>query len=478
MGPFNLLVKAYATLKFDRVDIDYVAEFQQRRLRRLLKHAVARSEFYHNLYQGIDVANCRLTDLPSVTKTAMIDNWNRFVTDKRLIYSEIQNWRRDADNDGKRYLGEFIPIYTSGSSGEPTLIIYHRKALESVQANLFARSALSNKKMRAYDFAKMLVLRLSGRRVRMAGIAIPRGNMDVLFNNVPSLHNFFLKVNVLSSLDPIHRIVEVLNEFQPDCLISYPFLIALLAQEQLAGRLKIKFDHPLSFVAGGSEPLTEHTQKLAETAWNRRIRNIYGAVECFTMATSCRMFDRLHVMSHLCIIEIVDHDNNPVPPGRYGDKVLMTNLFNFAQPIIRYEIEDVTGYAEQSCECGSPFPTLLPVKGRTTDFMYFQKTRGGYERCHPYHLLVPLFYISDLRQYQIVQTARNELTLYYVSPKTAVDMEPQLTRALEDALTRAGIEGKLNIKYQQVPSISRDKRSGKFKMIKSMGAPADLDAFL
>ena len=95
------------------------------------------------------------------------------------------------------------------------------------------------------------------------------------------------------------------------------------------------------------------------------------------MATSYAEFGNLHAMSDLCILVIVDRDNNPVAPGQYGEKILLTNLLNYTQPIIRYEIEDVSGYANQSCRCGLSFPTLLPIQGRTTDFMYFRKPQGG-----------------------------------------------------------------------------------------------------
>lgn len=180
-------------------------------------------------------------------------------------------------------------------------------------------------------------------------------------------------------------------------------------------------------------------------------------------------------MSDLCHIEIVDRNDNPVPQGQYGEKILVTNLFNFVQPIIRYEIEDVTGYANQNCECGYPFPTLMPVRGRATDFLYFKKPGGEYERFYPYIPQVPLFHVSDLRQYQIAQTVRNELTVFYVAQKNAVAIEQQLIHPLEEALARKGLESQVTLKLKRVQSIPRDERTGKFKIIKSLGPPADLD---
>ena len=193
------------------------------------------------------------------------------------------------------------------------------------------------------------------------------------------------------------------------------------------------------------------------------------------MATSCSMYDHLHLMSHLCIVEIVDRNYNSVPQGQYGEKILLTNLFNITQPIIRYEIDDVTGYANYSCECGSPFPTLLPVQGRTTEFFYFKKPQGGYEQFHPYFIKLPLLHMHDVQQYQIVQTARNELTFIYSLQNTAVDIEQKIKQTLKEALALRGLEKDVTLYLKKVESISRHERSGKYKYVISLGIPSDLD---
>ena len=43
----------------------------------------------------------------------------------------------------------------------------------------------------------------------------------------------------------------------------------------------------------------------------------------------------------MCIVELVDADNRPVPPGVPSARVLVTNLTNLTQPLIRYELNDV-----------------------------------------------------------------------------------------------------------------------------------------
>jgi hypothetical protein len=117
----------------------------------------------------------------------------------------------------------------------------------------------------------------------------------------------------------------------------------------------------------------------------------------------------------------------------------------------------------------------MPVRGRATEFIYFQKPEGGYERVHPFTFIVPLYYMQDLRQYQIVQTARNELVFYYVPQNDDVDIEKQLAQTLQEALAQVDLERLVKLKLKRVESMYRDKQSGKFEMIKSMGIPSDLN---
>lgn len=467
----------YTSIQFNHSDKESILEIQQQRFHRILRHAVLHSEFYHELYKGIDIENCQIQDLPVVTKSTMMANFDRIVTDKRLKLRKIQKWVADKNKDGKLYLGEFSTIPTSGSTGESALIVYHRKALDLIRASLFARYPLQTK-LTVSDHVKKLCNLLIGAKARVAVIAMPRGNLLPVLRNSPAFHRVFVKLKIFSLFNPVDQIVAALNKFQPDCLITSSFLIAILAKEQLSGKLNIAFKRSMSFLAGIGEPLTEHTKDLAKKAWNMEIQDSYGATECYFMAASCQKFGQLHAMNDLCILEAVDGANNPVPEGKYGEKILITNLANFTQPIIRYEIEDIAGYAGQSCKCGLPFPTLLPVQGRTTEFLYFKKSRGKYVRFHPYRFIFTLYDAHELLLYQIVQTASNELTFLYVPKNEGGSIKEQLRHILNEALRQAGLEGRVTLNLKRVETIPRNNRSGKFQIVKSLGPPSDLDTEL
>lgn len=292
----------------------------------------------------------------------------------------------------------------------------------------------------------------------------------------PPLYQLLFKKEIHSLLEPVRKIIEKLNGSSCNELYSYPSMLETLARERLAGRLNLKFDPPISTIVSASEPLTESAKRLVNKAWGMKIQDTYGSSECFLMARSCGKFERMHVMTDLCCLEIVDHQERPVPDGQTGNKALVTNLFNLTQPFIRYEITDVTGYSTQPCSCGQPFPTLLRVEGRTDDIFYIDRPGGGYEEVHPYLFSVAIVELVEVREYQFVQTERNEFTFSYVPVYFGTDIENKVRKVLEECMRKAGFFDRVTLKTLCLKSIPRDQRSGKMRMLISrVGPPKDLD---
>jgi phenylacetate-coenzyme A ligase PaaK-like adenylate-forming protein len=73
--------------------------------------------------------------------------------------------------------------------------------------------------------------------------------------------------------------------------------------------------------------------------------------------------------SDVCIIELVDARNRPVGPGVPSAKVLVTNLYNLAQPLIRYELAD--SFVRVPSDSG-PGHLLARVQGRADEVFHYQ----------------------------------------------------------------------------------------------------------
>jgi phenylacetate-CoA ligase len=166
-----------------------------------------------------------------------------------------------------------------------------------------------------------------------------------------------------------------------------------------------------------------------------------------------------HVVSELVIAEVVDDDLRPVAPGEPG-RVLLTDLTNFAMPLIRYDIGDVA-VAAAGCRCGRPWPVLGEITGRFSDRIV---TDDG--ASHPaLELEVALFYYhtdlaKDILQYQFVQRGPGDLEILYV-PRSEPD--PRTAEAIRQALLEP-LRGKARITVTPVSRIE-GQDSGKRRLV-------------
>jgi phenylacetate-coenzyme A ligase PaaK-like adenylate-forming protein len=121
----------------------------------------------------------------------------------------------------------------------------------------------------------------------------------------------------------------------------------------------------------------------------------------------------LEVMEDLVVLEVVDEDNRPVPPGTAGAKVLVTNLHNHTLPLIRYELADRVALSPDANPAGRPYAHLAGIDGRTADTLTFPARGGGEVTVLPLQLGAPFARLPAVRQFQIVHS-RAELEVRIV----------------------------------------------------------------
>ena len=152
-------------------------------------------------------------------------------------------------------------------------------------------------------------------------------------------------------------------------------MLALLAEERAAGRLRIA---PALVWAGG-EFLAPGTRVDLERTFDCPVLNEYGASECMSIAFGCRE-GWLHVNADWVMLEPVDADHRPTPPGETSHTVLLTNLANRIQPVIRYDLGDAVIANPEPCRCGNPLPAIR-VEGRREDVITMPAADGRVFAC-------------------------------------------------------------------------------------------------
>jgi phenylacetate-CoA ligase len=160
--------------------------------------------------------------------------------------------------------------------------------------------------------------------------------------------------------------IAFLREFQPVSIMGYPSALNAVARYALEHR---DFPPPARAIFTTSEAVRDDVREALQEVWKCRVFDHYGAVEACVFASQCE-HGRYHVSPEIGLVEIVDADGRPCPPGVVGE-VICTGLLNTLQPLIRYRIGDAARWSpDQSCPCGRELPMIEGIDGRFEDLCY------------------------------------------------------------------------------------------------------------
>ena len=427
-------------LQHERWTRELLEDYQARALHACREYAYARSPFYQHFHRGL--TDHPLQDLPVLTKAMLMEHFDEVVTDRTLHLKDIQEYLAHPGGQA-RFLNRYRVMVTSGSTGQPGVFLRGPAEGAVVSVGL----------ARFPTWAGVT----PGCKVAVIGSTAPEHMSSQLPIAVegqvlPRLH--------LSASDPIETLVCQLNKWQPDMLAGYPSMMRVLAEEQRLGRLHIA----PRFLVSVSETLTDDTRRCIEQTWHTRLFNMYATTEGGIMAMECQCHRGLHLFEDLVIVEVVDAHNRPVPPGVYGEKVLLTVLFSRTQPLIRYEVTDRVSLSSraQHCLCGRPFALLEGIEGRAPEVLHFPARTGGEVAVHPL-VLYRVMETVPASGWEVVQE-RDGLRVL-LSGALVGWHEETLLEALQQALAEQGAIVP-SIHIQQVAAIPRNA-SGKAPLIVS-----------
>jgi phenylacetate-coenzyme A ligase PaaK-like adenylate-forming protein len=387
--------------------------------------------------------------LPVLTKQILMKEFDGIVTDDRLRRAEVETFLADADA-GTSHLGRFRIFSSSGSTGTLGLFVFSHDELAYWVAQALA------------SLARVGVTP----ETRLVAIGAPSA-----LHITRQLFASMTRPDVprLSVVSPLEEIVSELDRFRPEALLSYASVVAALAEEQLQGRLEIA----PRIVICTSEVLTDDAALRIERAWGVRPLNAYASTEApGPTAVSSPDDAALEVWESSAILEVVDDEYRSVPPGEPGTRLLLTNLVNRTQPLIRYELTDSVVLAEGPNPTGRPWLRLARVDGRSDDVLTLPASDGGTVRVHPFRLRRPFVRMPAVLRYQIVH--RQDSVLVRVVPREGVE-----AGVLEDvraavAAALAGAGANVDVRVERVPEIEREHGpAAKVKLVVSeMARPA------
>jgi phenylacetate-CoA ligase len=240
-----------------------------------------------------------------------------------------------------------------------------------------------------------------------------------------------------------------LEEERPEYLLVYPSNAAELARAALLKNVRLG---SLREVRTMGEALSADTRALCREAWGAPVVDMYSAEEVGYIALQCPEHQHYHVQSESLLVEVLDDDGNACRPGETG-RVVVTDLHNFAMPLVRYEIGD---YAEVGtpCPCGRGLPVLARISGRVRNMLV---TADG-RRYFPHFGTRSMPGLEVLRQHQFVQKSLQLVEGRLVSSRP-------LTTAEEEALRRhvlSRLPAGFEVRFSYCERIARSP-TGKFE---------------
>ena len=152
-------------------------------------------------------------------------------------------------------------------------------------------------------------------------------------------------------------------------------------------------------------------------------------------------------------------------PGRPGAKVLLTNLINYAQPLIRYELTDSVVESPLPNPAGRPWRCLLSIDGRTADILYFHGRDGATVPIHPSVLGSAVAPIAEVGEYSFVYDAKGLHAQVVLTSGANADVTERLRNSLISAVASTGAVPPA-VDVQPVAALHREA-GGKLRLVRS-----------
>ena len=405
-------------------------KYQEKELRKLLRHAYDSVPFYHRLLSEAkikpeDVKSVRdLNKLPIVKKNDIIRNIDSVVSER----FKTRNLRT---------------LLTSGSTGKPLRVFITRdeddfRKAKHLRANL---SCGHN----PWD--------------RWVTITSPSHFSEVTkFQQILG----FYAPKFVSVFNDTRQQMSIIDKIRPDILDGYSSALFLLAKE--VEKSGLKTIRPKS-IFGGAELIDRSSQRFIETVFDASFYDQYATIEFERMAWQCPEKSCYHIDADALIIQFVDQDGKEVSQGESGE-IVCTSLFNYAMPFIRYAIGDLGIPTDEECACGRNLPLMKIIEGRSDSLIFLPNGRTLSPRA--FTIAINKFQLSKhIEQFRVVQKKIDYFEIQIKIQNKNVNrtsVEKELVEHLRNMLHIEVEEVTFDIRF--VEEIPLDK-SGKMMIVSS-----------
>jgi phenylacetate-CoA ligase len=245
----------------------------------------------------------------------------------------------------------------------------------------------------------------------------------------------------------------------PNYFGAYSPVLNELARKVRDRGIDLRFILLLSF----SAVLDDETRELCRTAFGAEIADTYGAEEVGHIAAQCRDCGEYHVSAEATHVELLDAKGTPAKPGELG-RVVVTPLYNYAMPLIRYELGDMAEVSTTPSACGRGLPTLRRIVGRYRNLFRYQDGSTSLPA-------VSRFKLADfiaIKRFQVVQIDLDHVEIRYVPREEGSNQRIDYAGLTERV--RSVLRQPVQVAVRRVVQIDRSS-SGKYEDCISLVSP-------
>jgi phenylacetate-CoA ligase len=404
---------------------EQLQELQLVKLKRLLEHAYANVPFYKQRFDEADVHPRDLQTLgdlerfPIVTKDDVRQNLESMVD---------LNYPRE----------RLITEHTSGSTGTSLKFYFSKERIYwswAAYSRLFDWWGIEKGSKQAH---------IMGREFLLNPTVSQRARMAIRREKWLNCYDM--------SEDKMRAYTDALRRFQPEVIHGYSSGLWLLAQYIEKNNIKgVKARVAL----GGVDKVYDFERELIERAFQCPLVDHYSARETGQISGQCTE-GSMHIWSELHYLELIN-EGKPVAPGESGE-VVITELENYATPLIRYALGDVASLEDKACSCGRGLPVIKELMGRKFDFFSSPDGKivtGGY-------FLNYILKEPAIRKVRVHQPSLERIDIYYEAEN---DMHPASIEKMQDQF-RSYMGGGMQICFNRVDNIP-PSASGKYSFTSS-----------
>jgi phenylacetate-coenzyme A ligase PaaK-like adenylate-forming protein len=419
---------------------------QAKKFQALIRYAGTRAPYYGNIIRErrLDVNTCSALDFPVLTKALLMANFDDIVTDRSVTKQGVAEFLSRSTDPKERLFNELTVMHTSGTSGEVGYFLYAPADFGRLRA-----AAMRTRKAFRGQFPR-LGLRL--RRIRVAFYGATGGHfagVTGVASMQQGLRKLFIDARAYEVNTPLPDVVRGINAFGPDMLWGYTTALKMLGDEQRAGRLNI---HPKAVIATGEMVTASDLEFLSGAFGGARALSLYACTEHMMLGISNPGGNTMTLLDDNVIFEF------------YEDHSLITNLFNYTLPLIRYRMSDILRPVSAPQARRIVIQSLV---GRTEQMPVFVNGAGAADFISP-HIINEIF-VKGVTRFQMQLTSSSSF-------RFLVCLEPGLddgARAAAAANVRARLAEILQQKnlsnvvfeVQIVADIPLNERTRKFQLI-------------